>query len=96
MLTRANKVRNCLSLLLLFFGAFILHLTIGNVASILIYINETFGRVLSICGINGVYVTEKPDYMFPLYILCVFFMIAVACAATFLIQKLLVEIVCKS
>lgn len=27
------------------------------------HLNNTIGRVLTLCGINGVYVTEKPGYM---------------------------------
>jgi hypothetical protein len=90
-----SKRRNCLSILLLFFGAFILHVVTVNGASILIMMNETLGRVLAICGINGVYVTEKPAYMFPLYVTYIFLMIIVSCAITFLLQKFLSEIMLK-
>lgn len=95
MFTNASKIRNCLSILLLFLGAFTLHLIIANGTSILILMNETLGRVLAICGINGVYVTEKPDYMFPLYVTYIFLMIIFACVATFVLQKILEKIVLK-
>jgi len=83
------------AVLLLFFGAFILHVVTVNGASILIMMNETLGRVLAICGINGVYVTEKPAYMFPLYVTYIFLMIIVSCTITFLLQKFLSEIMLK-
>ena len=58
-----------------------------NGVIVLSFINETLGKVLSLCGINGIYVTEKPSYMFPLYVAYIFLMIVIACGLTVLLQN---------
>ena len=67
-----------------------------NGVVVLSFINETLGKVLSLCGINGIYVTEKPGYMFPLYVAYIFLMIVIACGLTFLLQNSLKNLKTKS
>lgn len=67
-----------------------------NGVIVLALINETLGKVLSLCGINGIYVTEKPGYMFPLYVVYIFLMILISCCFTFLLQNSLKNFQSKS
>lgn len=67
-----------------------------NGVIVLSFINETLGKVLSLCGINGIYVTEKPGYMFPLYVAYIFLMIVIACGLTVLLQNSLKNLKTKS
>ena len=91
-----KKIRNCFVILALFLGAFVLHLAMINGVIVLSLINETLGKVLSLCGINGIYVTEKPGYMFPLYVAYIFLLIIIACGLTFLLQSSLKSFKTKS
>ena len=66
-----------------------------NGVLILTVINETLGRVLAICGINGIYVTEKPSYMFPLYVLYICMMVLFGTVLTVLLKQIVEKIAVK-
>jgi len=53
-------------------GSLGLHLFFLQASTILFNINIIFGKVVAICGLNGIYVTEKPFILwviYPIYIM---------------------------
>ena len=64
-----NKLGLTLFMLLLFPAGLLLHLIFIDVSILLSLVGDTFGKVLAICGINGIVVSEKPGYMWAIYLL---------------------------
>lgn len=48
-------------------GSLGLHLAFVQASAILFNLNIIFGKVLAICGLNGIYVTEKPMILWIIY-----------------------------
>ncbi len=48
-------------------GSLGLHLVFVQASAILFNLNIIFGKVLAICGLNGIYVTEKPMILWIIY-----------------------------
>ena len=48
-------------------GSLGLHLLFVQASAILFNLNIIFGKVLAICGLNGIYVTEKPMILWIIY-----------------------------
>jgi hypothetical protein len=63
-----SKLRILLFMLLLFPAGLLLHLIFVDASILLSVVGDTFGRVLAICGINGIIVSEKPGYMWAIYL----------------------------
>ena len=63
-----NKLGVILFMLLLFPAGLLLHLIFVDASILLSLIGDTFGKVLAICGINGIIVSEKPAYMWAVYL----------------------------
>ena len=65
----SNKLGLILFMLLLFPAGLLLHPIFIDVSILLSLVGDTFGKVLAICGINGIIVSEKPGYMWAIYLL---------------------------
>jgi len=63
-----SKLRLLLFLLWLFPTGLLLHLIFIDATILLSMVGDTFGKVLAICGINGIIVSEKPGYMWAIYL----------------------------
>ena len=63
-----STLRLSLFLLSLFPTGLLLHLIFIDATILLSMVGDTFGKVLAICGINGIIVSEKPGYMWAIYL----------------------------
>ena len=74
---------------LIIFGSLSMHLLSIYIGVFLTQLNNTIGKVLTLCGINGIYVTEKPLYM-PLIYIFIFTLLTVSLVClTFFIKSLI-------
>lgn len=62
-----RKGRSIVLISMAILGSLTLHLLFVQGSAILFNINIIFGKVLAICGLNGIYVTEKPVILWLLY-----------------------------
>ena len=62
-----SKGRFIVLVMLAILGSLALHLLFVQGSAILFNVNIIFGKVLAICGLNGIYVTEKPFILWLLY-----------------------------
>ena len=62
-----SKGRSIVLISMAILGSLTLHLLFVQGSAILFNINIIFGKVLAICGLNGIYVTEKPFILWLLY-----------------------------
>ena len=62
-----SKGRSIVLISMAILGSLTLHLFFVQGSAILFNINIIFGKVLAICGLNGIYVTEKPKILWLLY-----------------------------
>jgi len=74
---------------LIIFGSLAMHLLSIYFGVFLAQLNNTIGKVLTLCGVNGVYVTEKPLYM-PLIYIFIFSLLTFSLVClTFFIERLI-------
>ena len=62
-----SKGRSIVLISMAILGSLTLHLLFVQGSAILFNINIIFGKVLAICGLNGIYVTEKPFLFYGFY-----------------------------
>ena len=74
---------------LIIFGSFTMHLLSIYFGVFLAQLNNTIGKVLTLCGINGIYVTEKPLYMPLIYIFIFILLTWSLVCLTFFIKSLI-------
>ena len=70
-----SKGRSIVLLTLAILGSLALHLLFVQGSAILFNVNIIFGKVLAICGLNGIYVTEKSLILWVLYPIIIMFLI---------------------
>ena len=58
-------------------------------------LGEVLGKVLSVCGINGIYVTEKPNYMIYVYVLYISFMGLFGTVLTLIMKEVISRMLVK-
>ena len=69
-----SRGRSIILVMLAILGSLALHLLFVQGSAILFNVNIIFGKVLAICGLNGIYVTEKPFILWLLYPIFIFFL----------------------
>lgn len=63
-----NRLGVILFMLLIFPAGLLLHIIFVDASTLLSLIGDTFGKALALCGINGIVVSEKPAYMWAVYL----------------------------
>jgi len=81
--------------LLAIFGSLGLHLLFVQASAILFNLNIIFGKVLAICGLNGIYVTEKPVILWVIYPVFIIIVIAAGSAFTWVAKEVIEELFFK-
>jgi xanthosine utilization system XapX-like protein len=74
--------------LLAIFGSLGLHLLFVQASAILFNLNIIFGKVLAICGLNGIYVTEKPIILWVIYPVFITILIIAGAAFTWIVKEI--------
>ena len=69
-----SRGRSIILVMLAILGSLALHLLFVQGSAILFNVNIIFGKVLAICGLNGIYVTEKPFILWLLYPIFILFL----------------------
>lgn len=71
----------------------VLHLFFIEASSFLYILNYTLGKVLAICGLNGIFVTEKKAYMWPLYLFYTSGMIVIGTFLTVFLKRIIEQMI---
>ncbi len=64
-------------IVVIFLSGLLVHILCVDAIIVLTVVDQVLGKVLTFCGINGITVTEKPAYMWIVYITYIFTMIVV-------------------
>ena len=78
--------------LLIFPVGLLLHLVSVDAVTILYLIGNVFGRVVAICGINGITVSEKPTYLIAVYFFYISLVIGLGFWFTIFLKNLIEHI----
>jgi|GEM_PF-1879591 len=76
-------------------GSLALHMLFFQASAILFNLNIIFGKVLAICGLNGIYVTEKPVILWVIYPVFIIIVIAAGSAFTWFAKEVIEDLFFK-
>ena len=69
-------------------GSLALHMLFFQASAILFNLHIIFGKVLAICGLNGIYVTEKPVILWVIYPVFITILIIAGAAFTWIVKEI--------